>query len=113
MLYSIMEMCKVCSVDISSDRRSRFKLKGDAAGIKEVYSELFDSLNEKYSEYPTSSFHRYLTDEPAFVCKSCFAAYKKYHDVKASIICLNEKLWSSYGENARKVSCAQMSQLPV
>ena len=72
-----MEMCKVCSVDISLDRCSRFKLKGDAAGIKEVYSELFDSLNEKYSEYPTLSFHRYLTDEPAFVCKSCFAAYKK------------------------------------
>ena len=98
-----MELYKVCSVGISADRRARLKLKGDAAGTKGVYLELFDSLMEKYSEYPTSSLHSYLTDEPAFVCKSCFAVYKKYHDVKASIQCLNEKLWSSY---VRKVSYA-------
>lgn len=49
--------------------------------------------------------------KPAFVSKSCFAAYKKYHDVKASIRWLNEKLWSSYGENARKVSYAMISNL--
>lgn len=46
-----MELCKVCSVGISADRRAKFKLKGDAAGTKEVYLELFDSLMEKYLEY--------------------------------------------------------------
>ena len=36
-------------------------------------SELFYSLVKKYADHPFSSFHSYLSDEPAFVCKSCFS----------------------------------------
>ena len=28
---------------------------------------------KKYADHPYSSFHSYLSDEPAFVCKSCFS----------------------------------------
>ena len=69
----IMVFCKVYSVELTSDRRTRLKLKGNAAGINNVYSELFDSLTKKYADHPFFSFHRYLSDEPAFVCKSCFS----------------------------------------
>ena len=94
----------MCRVDLSSDRRARLKLKGNAVGVNVVYSELFDSLMDTYTEYPISSLPNYLSNEPAFVCKSCFAVFKRYCDVKASIQSLKEKLLSSDGEAARKVS---------
>ena len=68
-----MLFCKVCSLELTSDRRTRLKLKGNAIGINDVCSELFDSLMKKYEDHPFSSFHSYLSDEPAFVCKSCFS----------------------------------------
>ena len=68
-----MLFCKVCSLELTSDRRTRLKLKGNAVGINNVCSELFDSLMKKYADHPFSSFHSYLSDEPAFVCKSCFS----------------------------------------
>ena len=68
-----MLFCKVCSLELNSDRRTRLKLKGNAVGINDVCSELFDSLMKKYADHPFSSFHSYLSDEPAFVCKSCFS----------------------------------------
>ena len=68
-----MLFCKVCSLELTSDKRTRLKLKGNAVGINDVFSELFDSLMKKYTDYPFSSFHSYLSDEPAFVCKSCFS----------------------------------------
>lgn len=99
-----MAFCKVCSEDISSDRRARLKLKGTAAGVDVVYSELFDSLLESYADHPFSSLHNYLSKEPAFVCKACFGVFKKYCDVKASLQSLKQKLQSSYGQTARSVS---------
>ena len=99
-----MAFCKVCSDDISSDRRGRFKLKGNAAGINEVYSELLDSLLEKYADHPSSSLHNYLSKEPAFVCKACFVVFKKYCEMKASIQSLKQKLQSSYGQTTTNVS---------
>ena len=107
----MMAVCKVCSKDISSDRRARFKLKGNASGVNVVYSELFDSLLESYSNHPFSRLHNYLSDEPAFVCKACFVVFKKYCDVKASIQSLKQKLQSSYGETARKVSTSQYTNV--
>lgn len=98
-----MALCKVCSVDLSSDRRTRLKLKGNATGVNIVYSELFDSLVDSYADHPFSSLHSYLSDEPAYVCKSCFGVFKKYCDVKVTIESLKEKLKSSYQENAKKV----------
>ena len=68
-----MLFCKVCSLELSSDKHTRLKLKGNAVGINDVCSELFDSLMKKYADHPFSIFHSYLSDEPAFVCKSCFS----------------------------------------
>ena len=68
-----MLFCNVCSVELTSDRRTRLKLKGNAVGINDVCSELFDSLMKKYADIQFSSFHSYFSDEPAFVCKSCFS----------------------------------------
>ena len=68
-----MLFCKVCSLELTSNKRTRLKLKGNAVGINDVCSELFDSLMKKYTDHPFSSFHSYLSDEPAFVCKSCFS----------------------------------------
>ena len=98
---TIMAFYKVCSEDI---RRARLKLKVNADVVNVVYSELFDSLLESYADHPFSSWHNYLSDEPAFVCKACFVVFKNYCDVKASIQSLKQKLQSSYGETARKVS---------
>ena len=68
-----MLFCNVCSVELTSDRRTRLKLKGNAVGINDVCSELFDSLMKMYVDIQFSSFHSYFSDEPAFVCKSCFS----------------------------------------
>ena len=99
-----MAFCKVCSEDISSDRRARIKLKGNAAGVDVVYSELFDSLLEKYADHPFSTLHNYLSEEPAFVCKACFTVFKKYCDVKTSVQNLKHKLNASYGQASTDVS---------
>ena len=43
-----MLFCNVCSIELTSDRRTRLKLKGNAVGINDVCSELFDSLMKMY-----------------------------------------------------------------
>ena len=58
-----MLFCKVYSLELSSDKRTRLKLKGNDVGINDVCLELFDSLMKKYADHPFSSFHTYLSDE--------------------------------------------------
>ena len=68
-----MVFCEVYSLELTLDRCTRLKLKGNAAGINDAYSELFDSLMKKYADHQFSSFHNYLSDKPVFMCNSCFS----------------------------------------
>ncbi len=64
--------CKVCSSDLSPEKSEWRKLQGNAAGIKGVYTALFDGLTEKYPGRSSSSIHSYRSAEPAFVATPAF-----------------------------------------
>ncbi len=97
----VMELsvrCKVCSCDLSPEKSERRKLQGNAAGIKGVYTALFDGLIEKYPGRSSSSIQSYLSAEPAFVCKSCFSVFKKFSELKADVQRLKANLWTAFAE---------------
>ena len=54
---------------------------GDETGVQSLYSILLLFLMEKRPIYQQNKYHKYLSEEPVFVCKSYFSLMMKYSKI--------------------------------
>jgi len=90
-----MTVCNICCETLDAKKGDWRSLHGTATSANDVYATTIELFRDVRSHEAIVKFHCYLA-EPAFVCKSCFNAVKKYMETKESLIRKLESAFTTF-----------------
>ena len=90
-----MTVCNICCESLDAKKGDWRSLHGTATSANDVYATMIELFSEMHLHEAIAKFHSYLA-EPAFVCKSCFNAVKKYMETKESLIRKLESAFTTF-----------------